>query len=170
MDVYLLWVLCVVKYRSLRRAYHSSRGVLPTVLCRCVWSRNHKKSSWMRRRPMPTRGLSRQERKNPITGLDKPWDFQGVEAPRFQDNRHMKVVRLSGLRTAHHYPQVIFLVLFSVRSWVNPRVILRPEGLYQWNIPMIPSGIEPATFRLVAHCLKPPATPRAPYSHVWQKK
>jgi len=26
----------------LRRADHSSRGVLPTVLCRRVWSRNHK--------------------------------------------------------------------------------------------------------------------------------
>ena len=30
---------------------------------------------------------------NPITGLDRPWGFQEVEAPRYQDNRHMKVVR-----------------------------------------------------------------------------
>jgi hypothetical protein len=29
-----------VWYRSLRRADHSSRGVLPTVVRRCVWSRN----------------------------------------------------------------------------------------------------------------------------------
>ena len=29
----------------------------------------------------------------------------GAEAPRFQDNRHMKVVRLSDLRTGHLYPQ-----------------------------------------------------------------
>jgi hypothetical protein len=36
---------------------------------------------------------------NPITGLDRPIEFQAVEAPRFQDNRHMKVVRLSALRT-----------------------------------------------------------------------
>ena len=35
----------------------------------------------------------------PITGLDRPWGFQEVEAPRFQDNRHMKVVWLSALRT-----------------------------------------------------------------------
>ena len=41
MDVCLLWVLCViVRYRSLRRAGHSSRGVLPTVVRHCVWSRN----------------------------------------------------------------------------------------------------------------------------------
>jgi len=31
MDVCLLRVLCVVRKRSLRRADHSSRGVLPTV-------------------------------------------------------------------------------------------------------------------------------------------
>jgi hypothetical protein len=30
---------------------------------------------------------------NPITGLDRPRGFQEVEVPRFQDNRHMKVVR-----------------------------------------------------------------------------
>jgi hypothetical protein len=39
MDVCLLWVLCVVRQRSVRRADHSSRGVLPTVVRRCVWSR-----------------------------------------------------------------------------------------------------------------------------------
>jgi hypothetical protein len=40
--------------------------------------------------------------------------FQEVEAPRFQDSRHMKMVRLSALRAVHFYPQEIFLVLISV--------------------------------------------------------
>ena len=69
-----------------------------------------------------------------------PWGFQEFEAPRFQDSRHMKVVRILALRTSRLYPQEIFLVLISVIGWVNPRAILRP-------------GIEPATFRIVARCL-----------------
>ena len=39
----------------------------------------------------------------PVTGLYNPWGFQEVEAPRFYDSRHMKVVRLSALRTGRLY-------------------------------------------------------------------
>ena len=64
-----------------------------------------------------------------------------------------KVVSLTHRPTL---PQEIFLVLFSVRGWVDPSAIVRWEWLCQWIIPMTPAGIEPSTFQFVAqhinHC------------------
>jgi len=50
---------------------------------------------------LPNRKLKRSS--SPITGLDRPRSFQKVEVPRFQDNWHMNVVRLSALRTGRLY-------------------------------------------------------------------
>jgi hypothetical protein len=57
---------------------------------------------------------------NPITGLDKPRRFQEVEAPRFQDNRHMKVVIMSALRAGRLYPQQIFRYSFLLEAESTP--------------------------------------------------
>ena len=44
----------------------------------------------------------------------------------------MKAVRLSALRTCRLYPSGDILGTLSVRGWVDPRVIVRPEELRQW--------------------------------------
>jgi hypothetical protein len=60
MDVCLLWVLCVFSYKSLRRVDHSSRGVLPSVVCVSVWS-----WSLDSEENLASQGLWRHERKPP---------------------------------------------------------------------------------------------------------
>jgi hypothetical protein len=81
--------------------------------------------------------------------LQAPEGSRKVEVPIFQDNQHMNVVRLSALRTGRLYPH-------SKHSWYS--FLLETESAPQCHsaarkIPMKTSGIEPATFRLVARCL-----------------
>jgi hypothetical protein len=51
------------------------------------------------------------------------------------------------------YPPGRFLILISDRGWVDSRTIMQLEGLGPLKNPMPSSGIEPATFQLVAQSL-----------------
>jgi hypothetical protein len=83
-----------------------------------------------------------------FTGLDRPIRFQEFDAlwiSRQSSHDSDKIV------SSTHWPplpQKIPLVLISVRGWVNPRAIVRPEGLCEWKNPVAPSRMKPVTFRL----------------------
>ena len=57
----------------------------------------------------------------PVQAEYIPRGFLEEEGPRFRANWHMKVVRLSALRTGNLIPQEIPVALISVRGWVDRR-------------------------------------------------
>jgi hypothetical protein len=67
--------------------------------------------------------------------------------------------RLSALWPSRPLHPGIFLVLTSVRGWVDPKAIGQLERLGQLKNPMTSSGIKPVTFWLVP---QPTTLPRAP--------
>jgi hypothetical protein len=72
-------------------------------------------------------------------------------------------VRLSALRAGRPLPPGRFLVLISVRGWVGPRTIVRPEELGQLRNPMTSSGIEARDLPACSIVPQPTTLPRAPY-------
>ena len=70
---------------------------------------------------------------NHITHLDRTLGLQNVEASRMSRFRHMKVVRLSALRSDRLYPQEISLTLIPVRGQVDPTAVVQPEGSSRWS-------------------------------------
>jgi hypothetical protein len=89
------------------------------ILC-CFWWISMLKVSWF------------------LYRLDRSLGYRQAETPRFHDCRYMKLVRLSALSTGHLYSPEISLIIIYFGGWVDPRVILRPDGLSQRNILMTP--------------------------------
>jgi hypothetical protein len=74
----------------------------------------------------------------PFIVLDRPLVLQKVVPP---------VQTIGTIRCHVCQPYVVHI---PVTRRVDPRAVVRPEGLNQSKIPMTPLGIESATFRIVA--------------------
>ena len=108
-----------------------------------IWLNFRRGIIWLWKSPPSTYTVSGQ-----ALSVPRGW---GSQIPRQSAHEGSKVV--SPMHRPPLPPHEIFLVLISVRGWVDPRAVVRPEGLCQLKITMTPSGIEPATFRIVVQCL-----------------
>jgi hypothetical protein len=83
--------------------------------------------------------------------------------PHFLDSRLTYGGVVAALLAGRPLPPRRFPVLISVRGSVDPRAIVRLEGLGRYKNRTTSSGIEPANLRLAA-VLQPTTLPRTPSS------
>jgi hypothetical protein len=90
-----------------------------------------------------------------VTARNRPWSSIGlwdVEASR-QSAHRWRWGYQPYAPAGRPLPARRFLVLISVRDWVDSRAVVRLEGLGQLENSMTSSAYEPHIFRLVAMCL-----------------
>jgi hypothetical protein len=96
-------------------------------------SRRNVRSSLLERKH--TKGTIKQSHYRPWQALRVPgvWGFQILRQSAHEGGKVVSPTHRPPL------PQKIFLVLISVRGWVDARSIVRPEGLCQWKNRVTPS-------------------------------
>jgi hypothetical protein len=124
---------------------------VPVPLCRPQISHygrseNEPRPSWWKPGSLglvmaPIKGQVTLYRPGQVQRFPGGWGYHFSRQSAREDG---KAVRHTHWQPLH--PTEIFLMLISVRGWVDPRAI----GLCQRKIPMTPAGIEPATLWLGA--------------------
>ena len=79
-----------------------------------------------------------QQKAIPVQAWTGPEGSRRLRLPDFKTIVTWRWLSLSSLHTSCLYPQKVFLVLISVRGWVDPGAIVWLVGLCQWKIPMTP--------------------------------
>ena len=96
----------------------------------------------------------KQSRKRPGVAQRVPGD-----APRLSWHSAHEGGEVVSLTHRLYLPPGMFLVLIFTRDWVDPRAMVRSEGICHWKIPVTLPGIDLGTVRLVAQRLNHYATP-----------
>jgi hypothetical protein len=89
----------------------------------------------------------------PVEASTDPDGSWSLRFPDFETIGKWKWLGCQPYAPAAIIPNGIYLVLISVRGWVENRASVLPEVFWKRNFPMTPSRIQTATFRLWAHCL-----------------
>jgi hypothetical protein len=112
----------------------------------------------------------------PVMGHEHPLGCETSRLPHFLENRLWDDGDVFSLTRRQPLRPGRFLVLISVRGWVNPRAIMRLEVLSKLKNLMTWSGTKPAPFRLLAYCLnhlsdhEPPSQFLLLSKHYWDDK
>jgi hypothetical protein len=97
----------------------------------------------------------------PVTGRGGAWGCETSRLPHFLDTRLTGGRELSAFPVGRSLPPGRFLVLISVRGWVNTRAIVRLKGLDQLKNLVTSSGIETGDLPACSIVPQPTTLPRS---------